>query len=143
MSEGKSEGVAAEIVPAIHTRFHGYSRLLTVFEPIGNRREEYGGAIGRLATARAGANESIQAPPGGVFFPRKWSRLHSTTARQGMAGAGSETVQPCRALSDHVKPSPTILEKKRWFAFEEGTPAWPPCMEVLPICSVELRFQVG
>jgi hypothetical protein len=31
----------------------------TAFEPIGNRREESGAARGRLATERAGANESI------------------------------------------------------------------------------------
>src|SRR3984885_4552082 len=34
--------------------------LIRAFEPIGNRREEYGEAIGRMAAERAGANESIR-----------------------------------------------------------------------------------
>jgi hypothetical protein len=36
-------------------------RLPKPFEPIGNRREEFGEAEGRIATERAGASESIEA----------------------------------------------------------------------------------
>jgi hypothetical protein len=37
------------------------SRHIKAFESIGNRREEYGEAIGRMAAERAGASESTQA----------------------------------------------------------------------------------
>jgi hypothetical protein len=44
------------------------SRLLKAFEPIGNRREEFGEAEGRMATERAGASESTQAKISNHFY---------------------------------------------------------------------------
>jgi hypothetical protein len=40
---------------------------LVTFEPFGKRRKEYGGAIDRMATKRAGASESSRNKP--EIFP--------------------------------------------------------------------------